>query len=78
MFLVVSSTACAQTKEGKLSVDEEQALVEKWYKAYDEIIDSIQVSCSTGNVPAGSANSSIMKRQTILTLNNPQWLMASW
>jgi len=65
--------AAAQTSQGDSKSDDEQALVERWYKAYDEIIDSIQVSCSTGNVPTGSANSSIMKRQTILTLNNPQW-----
>ena len=75
MFLVVSSTACAQTKEGKLSVDEEQALVEKWYKAYDEIIDSIQVSQTppTINSATNSAQAEL-KREIILSISNPAFL----
>ncbi len=70
--LVLSSTLQAQNNEKNSNGDEEQALVERWHKVYDEIIDSIQIAQSLPpNEGTNSSEKVELKRETILSISNP-------
>lgn len=71
LILILSTFANAQILEKKSGGDDEQALVERWHKAYDEIIDSIQIESFPPSDGLSNTAKVELKRETILSISNP-------